>query len=72
KTNTEGILTPGKPIWEKYLKKCKDEKVLVYIISTDSLHKYGFNDLFKKEIYIKKYYFTMNDLKSIKFHMTYK
>jgi hypothetical protein len=72
KVNTENILTPGKPVWEKYIKRCKDEKLRVYIISVDSLDKYGWNDLFKKEIYIKKYYFTMDDLERINFHMTYK
>jgi len=72
KTNAENILTPGKPAWEKYIKKCKDDKLRVYIISTDSLHKHGWDNLFKKEIYLKKYYFTMDDLEEINFHITYK
>ena len=65
-------LTPGKTSWESYIEKSDGKKLRLYIISTDSIKKYGRELVFKKNIYLKKYYFTMKDLEKIKFQIIYK
>lgn len=72
KANEEGNLNPGKPSWERFIKKCDRQKLHFYIISQDSIDKYSFDTVFKKNMYVKKYYFTVEYLEKINFRMTYK
>lgn len=39
--------------WEKYIKTCDDQKIRYYIIKKDSVDKYGWKEIFKKNIYNK-------------------
>ncbi len=71
KSNEKDALSPGKHTWERCIKKCKDKKLRVYIISTDSIDKYGWNKIFKQEIYLEKYYFTIEDLEKMNFQIRY-
>jgi hypothetical protein len=70
--NKEGDLNPGKPSWERYIEKCDGQKLHFYIINQDSINKYGFDSIFKKNMYIRKDYFTIEDLEKNNFRITYK
>ncbi len=72
KPNEEAGLTSKKTFWGNYIKKCDGEKLRVYIISQDSFYKYGWDKIFKEEMYLKKYYFTMEDLEKNNFQLIYK
>jgi len=69
--NKEGNLNPVKPSWERFIKKCDGQKLRFYIISKDSISKYGLDTILKKNMYIRKDYFTIEDLEKINFHITY-
>jgi len=71
KANEEGDLNPGKPSWERFIKKCDEQKLHFYIINQDSINKYSFDTIFKKNMYVKKYYLTIEDLEKMNFRMSY-
>lgn len=58
--------------WEDYIEKCDGKKIRLYVIASDSVDKYGMNNVFKKNIYNKKYLFTIEDLDKIKWEIEYK
>jgi hypothetical protein len=57
--------------WEDYIEKCDIKKIRLYVIATDSVNKYGMNNIFKKNICNKKYLYTIEDLDSINWTITY-
>lgn len=59
------------PFWEEYIKTCDNQKLRYYIIKKDSVDKYGWKEIFKKNIYNKKYLFTIKDLDSLNWSITY-
>ncbi|HQZ25121.1 MAG TPA: hypothetical protein PLD18_07450 [Flavobacterium sp.] len=60
------------PYWEEYIKTCDDQKIRYYIIKKDSVDKYGWKTIFAKNIYNKKYLFTIEDLDKINWEIEYK
>jgi len=60
-----------KPRWEEYIKTCDSQKIRYYIIKKDSIDKYGWKEIFKKNIYNKKYLFTIEDLDKLNWTITY-
>ena len=54
KENEKGNLNPVKPTWERFIEQCDNNKLHFYIVSVDSINKYGLNTVFKQNIYIKK------------------
>ncbi|MGA9637555.1 MAG: hypothetical protein WBQ70_03560 [Flavobacterium sp.] len=71
KENESGNLNPVKPRWEKFIEKCDNNKLHFYIVSVDSINKYGINTVFKQNMYLKKEYFTIEDLEKINFQIRY-
>ena len=61
-----------KPRWEEYIKTCDNQKLRYYIIKKDSVDKYGWKEIFSKNIYNKKYLFTIEDLEKINWEIEYK
>jgi hypothetical protein len=59
------------PYWEEYIKTCDNQKIRYYIIKKDSVDKYGWKEIFKINIYNKKYLFTIEDLDKINWTITY-
>lgn len=57
--------------WEEYIKTCDNQRIRYYIIKKDSVDKYGWKDIFKKNIYNKKYLFTIEDLDKINWQIEY-
>jgi len=62
----------NKLTWEEYIKTCDSQKIRYYIIKKDSVDKYGWKQIFKKNIYNKKYLFTIEDLDKINWQIEYK
>lgn len=62
----------GLPFWEEYIKTCDNQKLRYYIIKKDSVDKYGWKEIFKKNIYNKKYLFTIEDLDKINWQIEYR
>lgn len=62
----------GHLFWEEYIKTCDDQKIRYYIIKKDSVDKYGWKEIFKKNIYNKKYLFTIEELDKINWEIEYK
>lgn len=69
--NKEGSVDPGKSSWERFIEKCDGQKLHFYIISKDSVSKYGYDTILKRNMYIRKDYFTIEDLEKINFRITY-
>lgn len=57
--------------WDLYFESIDDKKVRLFIIKKDSVDKYGWKEIFKKNIYNKKYLFTIKDLDSLNWKITY-
>lgn len=57
--------------WDTYLETSKEKKISLFIIHKDSIDKYGWFDVFKKNIYNKKYEFTIEDLDKQKWEVVY-
>ena len=64
-------MNPVKPTWERFIEQCDNNKLHFYIVSVDSINKYGLNTVFKQNMYLKKEYFTIEDLEKIDFQIKY-
>ena len=71
KANSDDCNLIVKPRWEEYIKTCDEQKIRYYIIKKDSIDKYGWKEIFSKNIYNKKYLFTIKDLDSLNWTITY-
>lgn len=57
--------------WEEYIEECDMKKARIYVIATDSVDKYGWDKIYEKGIYKKKYLLTIEDLDKINWEITY-
>lgn len=57
--------------WDNYFNRLVDKKARLFIVQKDSVDKYGWKEIFKKNIYNKKYYLTMKELDSLNWTITY-
>lgn len=57
--------------WDNYFNELEDKKARLFIVQKDSVDKYGWKEIFKKNIYNKKYLFTIEDLDKINWTITY-
>lgn len=58
--------------WDNYFNRLEDKKARLFIVQKDSVDKYGWKTIFKKNIYNKKYLFTIEDLEKINWEIEYK
>lgn len=58
--------------WDNYFQRLEDKKARLFIVQKDSVDKYGWKEIFKKNIYNKKYLFTIEDLDKINWEIEYK
>lgn len=72
KTNNFGTINPVRIRWEQYFKSCEDGKIRIYIIKEDSIIKYSMANILKKNIYNKKYLYSIEDLEKINWKIKYK
>ncbi|MDD5150460.1 MAG: hypothetical protein PHC28_08240 [Flavobacterium sp.] len=61
----------GPRFWDNYFNSLEDKKARLFIVQKDSVDKYGWKEIFKKNIYNKKYLFTIKDLDSLNWTITY-
>jgi hypothetical protein len=57
--------------WDNYFQRLEDKKARLFIVHKDSVDKYGWKEIFKRNIYNKKYLFTIKDLDSLNWIITY-
>jgi hypothetical protein len=57
--------------WEHYFNRLEDRKARLFIIQKDSVQKYGWKMIFKKNSYSKKYDITMQQLDSLNWIIGY-
>lgn len=57
--------------WDNFFELSKDKKIRLFIISKDSVDKYGWKIIFKKQIYNKKYELSKEDLEKLDWKVTY-
>lgn len=58
--------------WDLYFESINDKKMRLFIIYKDSVDKYGWKEIFKKNIYNKKYYLSLEDLDRMNWEIEYK
>jgi hypothetical protein len=57
--------------WDNYFQRLEDKKARLFIVQKDSVDKYGWKEIFKKNIYNKKYYLTLKHLDSLDWTINY-
>lgn len=57
--------------WDSYFGRIENKKLCLYIISKDSVEKYGWYKIFKKNIYNKKYQLSLYELEKSKWEIVY-
>lgn len=72
KPNTIVANHDGPRFWDSYFNGIKDGRARLYIVSKDSVEKYGWSRVFKDTIYVKKYALTLAELEKIDWEITYK
>lgn len=64
--------TPDRPkSWDSYFESTTDDYLRLFIISKDSVNKYGWHQIFKKQLYEKKYQFKMEELNEKNWEVIY-
>jgi hypothetical protein len=67
-----GLVHSTTPSWDMLIDSSKDHKLSVFIVSKDSVDKYGWDYIYKKNIYIRRYLIDMNYLEKNKWTIVYK
>ncbi|MCF6142045.1 hypothetical protein L1S34_12175 [Flavobacterium sp. K77] len=62
----------GPRYWDTYFDSLYDKKARLFIVKKDSVDKYGWKEIFRKNIYNKKYLLTIDDLEKMKWEIEYK
>jgi hypothetical protein len=57
--------------WEFSLKAHPENTLRVYIINEDTISKYGTSTVFRKQIFMKRFDFTYDDLKKINWRIVF-
>jgi hypothetical protein len=70
-TNTSGSIRNIRPPWDVTIEYSKDKKLSIYIVIKDSVDKYGWDNVYKKMMYSKKYLIDMQYLKDNKWTIVY-
>ncbi len=70
-TNTSGSIGNIVPPWDVTIEYSKDKKLSIYIVIKDSVDKYGWDNIYKKNIFSKKYLIDMQYLKDNKWTIVY-
>lgn len=66
------ILIRDKPwSWDKHIQNSKDGKLRFFVISKDSVDKYGWRKIKDRNIYTKVYKVTIEDLNKLKWTIVY-
>jgi len=69
--NTSGSIGNIVPPWDVTIEYSKDKKLSIYIVIKDSVDKYGWDNIYKKNIFSKKYLIDMQCLEDNKWTIVY-
>ena len=69
-TSNTYLIQP-KPSWDDLIKSIEDGKLRIYIVNKDSVNKYGWDNVYKKSIFSKKYLIDMQYLEDNKWTIIY-
>lgn len=58
--------------WDLYFESSSDKKIRLFFIYKHSVDKYGWKEIFKNNIYDKKYYLTIDDLNRMNWQIEFK
>jgi len=70
-TNTSGSIRNIRPPWDVTIEYSKNKKLSIYIVIKDSVDKYGWDNVYKKNIFSKKYLIDMQYLEDNKWTIVY-
>ncbi len=62
----------GSTKWDVYFESIYDKKIRLFIIKKDSVDKYGWKEILKKNIYNKKHLLNIEDLNKTNWEIEYK
>ena len=71
KSNTKVANHDTPRFWDSYFNQIADKKLRLFIVPQDSVSKYGWFKIFKKNIYAKKYELTLEDLEKQHWEVVY-
>ncbi len=71
KPNSKIVSADRPKDWDSFFKTAKGNKLYLYIVSKDSIDKYGWYTIFKSKIYNKKYELTLEELEKKKWEIIY-
>lgn len=57
--------------WDTFFNTQEDKKARLFIVEKDSIEKYGWKEIFNKNIYNKKYLITLEQLDSLNWQIEY-
>jgi hypothetical protein len=57
--------------WKAYSNRIIDKKIRIFIVPKDSVAKHGWLNIFYKNIYVKKYEYTIDELELMNFEIVY-
>ena len=69
-TSNTYLIQP-KPSWDDLIKSIEDGKLRIYIVNKDSVDKYGWDNVYKKNIFSKRYLIDMQYLEDNKWTIVY-
>jgi len=69
-TSNTYLIQP-KPSWDDLIKSIEDGKLRIYIVNKDSVNKYGWDNIYKKNIFSKKFLIDMQYLEDNKWTIVY-
>jgi hypothetical protein len=69
---TESATNHDRPMyWDISFEQIEDKKIRLFIVPQDSVDKYGWFKIFKKNVYAKKYTLSLKDLESQNWEIVY-
>jgi len=69
--NSIGLIGNIRPPWDVTIQYSKDKKLSIYIVIKDSVDKYGWDFIYKRKLFSKKYLIDMQYLKDNKWTIVY-
>ena len=70
---TEKYISHDRPQhWDTFFKSASEHKLKLYIISKDSVEKYGWDFIFRNKLFIRKFQFSLNELNERDWEIIYR
>lgn len=70
--NSIGSIGNLVPPWDVTIEESKDKKISIFIVHKDSVDKYGWDSVYKRKLYVKRYFIDMKYLEDNKWTIIYR